>query len=262
MLNKLKTLSILSILMSFLLFACQKEENDMKAPVNQKSMTDLWPQAANPSNPTDDNLLGVYHNHGLIHFAEQRAAYSTDAEWFREVYAHNLDFLCNPDDPNYCPEMTEAELSDLVQQARTDFNSVIADKPANVQGYVDAILTTFDDHTAGSYDGFKNDIMAIEAAVVDDPDMSQSDRNMLLNASQVARYSGFYWSEQVNNGMSNWQDTDADVAAAIDWGDVAKADVKGAVAGFFGGLFGGNPLGGAAGGALGASAAELIDQVW
>lgn len=262
MLNKLKTLSLLSFLMAFVLLSCQKEDQSVKTPVDQKSMTDLWPQASNPNNPEEGNQVGVYHNHGLVYFAEQRAGYGSDDAWFREVYTHNLDFLCNPNDPTYCPNLTDAELNDLVNSVRGDFNNVIANEPVEVQQYINDMLGIFDAHTFDSYDAFKSEMVNLETHIEEDRSISSSDKQMLLISAQVARYSGFYWSDQIKNGMSDWDDTDADVAAAIDWGDVAKADVKGAVGGFIGGLFSGNPLGGAAAGALSASAVELIDQVW
>ena len=95
-----------------------------------------------------------------------------------------------------------------------------------------------------SYEDFKAQVVSFENSVIDSDNLSQNEKDMLLNISSIGRYSAYYWQDELGN------DTQTTDRKWWKWLVVAVCDV----AGGFGGASGG--VGGASSGA-----ASLVDWV-
>lgn len=115
---------------------------------------------------------------------------------------------------------------------------------ANCKAQLKRLITIVTDTTSAHYSDYcyiKANIVAFETDVLNSTSISQIEKNQLLYASSVARYSAFYWNEKFHEQNQNatnarplWQ-----------WVVTIAADVAGGI--------GGTSIGVTVGGALGAS---------
>lgn len=115
------------------------------------------------------------------------------------------------------------------------------------------------------YNTFANDMINLESQINSSSSLSSNDRQALLSACSVARYSAGYWGEYVlsGNGVNSSGGTSTNsftlFGIHINWKKTLSADVVGAIGGFFGSLFsGGGVIAGTIGGAIGGSIGEIV----
>ncbi len=118
-----------------------------------------------------------------------------------------------------------------------------------------------------------NQEIDIQVKDVINSNLTENEQIPILSGLAVAKFSLYYWNEQISNPKSYWAQIN-DLQAIqnpnlklnwpkINWGKVLKADVKGAIAGFIRDFLGANAaLTGTITGAIANSAAELIVQIY
>lgn len=232
------------IVLTLFFAGCQKEGETDYERARKKLDTDLWPAAANSQNPYESQYFGIYHNHALNYFRDQRPQYSSDQQWADEVYQISLDFFCAGSDVRYCePDLDVQKLALLVDTASSDslFALSLARLPAHVSAYVNTCLGYFESYTDSDYPALKNSIVQLETGIANDTALSPGHKQLLLCSTQIARYTGLYWKEQIADGFNQWPGVSIDMQHS-DWGAVATDDIRGAVMGFIDGGPTGNGL--------------------
>lgn len=221
-----------------LLMSCQKDElfenPGPKAP--RKSSTDIWPAAANSQNPYEHLAMGIYHNHALNYYRDQRPLYDNQEQWMNDMEQITLDFFCATGDQSYCdPGISVDELAAVADTALNDSLWIISIEvlPVVVRAYIDKIWQVFDDYPVSNYPVFKDELVKLEAAIAADDSMSEDQLRMLLCATQVARYSAYYWKEGVANDFADWSPVVFNMNQE-DMARVTKFDIKGSIAGYSG----------------------------
>jgi hypothetical protein len=212
---------------------------------------------SNPANQVD--FVGQLHNEGLDYAIANKARLGNDPRlWTLRVQQLTSEYLCANESrigqlfsgmtPGTLPDdcsMTDGEVSFLAELQQLQDNA-----------------------TSLGFANFIAAVKGLEASVAAQP-MSTREKVITLGACSVARYSAAYWYSETQLATSLWATLPSGTPSplSINWGDVGKQDVEGAVGGLIGSLFGGpiTWLGaglGALGGAIAGSAVEIIDQLW
>lgn len=241
--KKLKLAAVTLVLVGFL-NACQKQEVDDHSTISYLQKT--WSEAANELNPVDS--MGLLHNAWLDSFqvTPEMDSAAARAEIFR---------ILNLIDPTPIPDSLFSGavtypmwLSlDSVREADGDYIGWAIDYrtagndriiSADQEPYWSDLANQTSSMQFGGY-AFVDSVIAIENAISDDSELSAIDKDVLLAAMSVARYSFAYWQQEYENPLSKW--------GTIDFGDLPKiilADVIGIAVGAAAAVLGGVVAGG------------------
>ncbi len=219
------------------LYACQKEPiSDSQNILLKKSSPNYWTQASNSGNPYEYLAIGVYHNNCIEYFRTLSKNFPSKADWVDARFQITLDFFCFGSDTLYCD--SKVSLDDLIHidsVALNDslFNLQVAKLPSEVSTDVNDLLDFFDYYDMTEYNELKSAIVSFESTIISDSTKNEDYKEMLLIASQVARYSSLYWKEQIENNFYGWSFSDYH---HVEWKETSKHDIKGAIIGYLYGL--------------------------
>ena len=226
-----------------------------------------------PGDPSRFDNVGEQHIEGLEFIADNLDSISENPVFSAAgIQRLTIEFLCYDKPNSKCESSASRGALDGILSVEMTDDEFLAD-PAftNRQAsYLARLFEVFDAIGLGqpNFDQAVLKINTIEEEALGER-MNQRERAAILVATSVARSSAVYWASVANDPTNRWlggpgSGNDPVPAGRINWGDVGKSDLKGAIGGFFGGLFGGGLAGGlagAAGGAIGASAVEVVDQL-
>lgn len=230
-----RVLILLSI--SILLWSCEKEDfQDQQKLIVKKLDPDIWTTAANPNNPYEDYFFGIYHNHCLNYCKDGRVNYQSDSAWVKHISSFVKDYFCAGDDIRYCdPLITNELLNAIVDTADSPlyFSASISRLPDQVKTYINTCLGIFDTYQSTQYDSLYIAIVDLEQAIVNDATLQTEHAKLLLKATQIARYSGIYWKQELSEDFKDWMTIinmdETDYAAVV------KMDIRGTVVGYLNG---------------------------
>lgn len=227
--------SYLSISIVVLLtWSCQKDEAFQELGNTQKKLgTNLWTQAVNEQNPYESQYFGIYHNHSINYFRDQRQYYESDTAWASDVYKVTLDYFCGGSDTRYCVSgLLASQLQALSDTALSDslFDICVSVTSIDVRDYIDECVQLFDQYSMSQYSSLWQSIVDLEYQVANDSSLSQDEKKLILGATQIARYSGIYWKEEIESGFNDWGSLNFSVTEA-DYARLAEVDIRGAVVG-------------------------------
>jgi hypothetical protein len=113
---------------------------------------------------------------------------------------------------------------------------------------------------AGSYEVLYNTLRVIENDIAVTQRLKDAEREQLLMACAVARYSSKFWHD-LSTGATSYPGVHT--VSSTTGGDIARADVKGAVTGAItGGVLGAGALPGCVVGGAASSIAEGVAKIW
>ncbi len=248
----------------------------------------------NSKNP--EETVGKMHNNGMISImpnynsgslqATQQNVFSFTKTFMIQnhydsatlVYAYNYSIQ-----HNYYSFSSMPSIDSVAVREHNDNNlSTTAENYAfRLANLISSLL---DSATSAVYTSFANQVIVYENQIINDNSLTTNEKNILLSAHSVARYSANYWMNYYNSQSSGLSSANVQVNSLrqtpmkattggwFNWKDTLGDDVAGALGGAAGGAIGGSLAGGvgalpgAAGGALiggvGASVQNAAKQVW
>jgi hypothetical protein len=248
-------------------YSCKKEtKREVTKDINLKDFklppiqSNTWSRAVNKANPLD--LIGYYHNSGLNYLFEKQILEKTSSKLKRFtsriptdgydselIYDASMDYIgeefgipIQQELVNDIP-FTQPDSLDISGQSIMDLsvniNGQIDLLPAssNVKTKTSELLTLLLDTSAiyaGNYELTKDQIMIWENSLINNPLLTEAERNSLLASGSILRYSLFYWLNYDSNLASR-----ASIGGRFNlmrwlgWTLVAAADAIGGYVGFW-----------------------------
>lgn len=182
---------------------------------------------ANSANPYD--YAGEIHNEALDYFFENSEdltnATAAEIRTLMQAFMDSKNYEVNVSS-YFSSEEIKSKLTDFFSsESKSDYllqNGVINNSVKTYMDNIDNALQSSANQTA-----FYNSMITIENSILNDGELSESHKQILLSSASVIRFSTNYWSD--GNG-SQVQ------ALRIRWKNVGDADYSGAWGGFLGGM--------------------------
>lgn len=176
-----------------LLAACKKEERPASVVTQSKTHTVINAvndPAANPLNPYDD--AGRAHNKGLSFVLTHIR--SIDRSKVDEVLKVTSQYATDSLKSSLPTDATTA-VKELIADDKNQYENEISHSKLSETGkqYAHVLVKIFAGDRGRSFEQLKSTIVALESNVLADKALSTADRQSLLSASSVARYSLYYW---------------------------------------------------------------------
>lgn len=153
------------------------------------------------------------------------------------------------------------DIRSIMADSLNNYQNIIAATPDVSSNYktknqqlIQIFMNSANSPTPVSYEDFRDQIISYENSILNSNNLPQNEKDALLSISSIARYSAYYWYNELGNeaqtgfsftGKHNWWE----------WLIVGVCDVAGGIGGAAGGV--GGAIAGAAGASSGAS--TLID---
>lgn len=232
---------------------------------------------SNPDNPYDH--IGSLHNQGLDYVIEQVSS-GNQIQWSPEstmllVTQHVLDFTAAAQEVESASPYVDMELIATQFDQPDNFKQLMNEMMTQTQKFYYAqISERMEDLTespaTGKATAKLEQFRALETEIFDQ--MPEDEARPLLIGAAVARYSWFYWSQEILfTDQSRWEGEIGGISPGA-LRPIASADVDGAIAGAIGGAIAGSLAGGAGvvpgaaagsvGGALGSSAVAAFRSLF
>ncbi len=232
----------LFILFSLVLISCNEENIADKHSINENDVGDR-PRYSNFENPYDS--IGIAHNLILDAFIARRDSLyqvcdsSTFVNEFNEILSKATCEVGYKTPETNCQSIIEDSLfaaqsyfEELDEKSFSEFVEENVSNP-NTKGYIFELYEYFDN--INNIDSLLNEIEEWEYTVSNDTSLNDNDKQMLLMAGSIARYSVQYWYEVNNNESSPWHYDNGctqgnlmkkrkRILATAKWQKVAKSD--------------------------------------
>jgi hypothetical protein len=176
--------------------SCKKTQDNtsnVKPSTTAQTARDV-DDAANPANPFDE--VGYQHNEGL---QNTRSVWNTPGRTFESVYTGEVNYIHQNVDNNVVPpDMT------YLQNLYTQVNGDAANNDVNfinstqlsplAKTYANQMFSAaLNPDPNADYFGVKAAIIQVETTIINDQNLSQSEKQQLLTSASVLRHSMLYW---------------------------------------------------------------------
>ena len=219
----------------------------------------------NAANPFDE--VGATHNKVLSEFFNE---YSKDKVVEAQMSEKDLySYVCNKATLGNCDEIVQMASGEIMQATKDMSLSETADY-LQAKGIVGPQFTAYVsklDRILVQYGAAGNDVLhraiaAVEGAILADAGLKDTERQSLLSATSVARYSSAFWGD-LNKGVTSYAGLSNVNLSAANLSRIVRADIRGAIRGFWEAWRRGlNPIKGAKAGAIIYSIIEAVAIIW
>lgn len=281
---------LITLLLVVFQFSCKKEikkettkEANLKDFKLPQIQSNPWRSAENKANPLD--MVGYYHNSGLNYLFEKKiltkssnklrginTRIPTDGYDSELIYDASMDYIGEEfgipiqqelvnDIPFIQPDSLDIS-GQSIMDLSVNINGQIDLLPAssNVKNKTSELLSLLLDTSAiyaGNYDLTKDQIMIWENSLINNPLLTEAERNSLLASGSILRYSLLYWLNYDSNLASRTSIGGRfNLMRWLGWALVGAADAIGGYVGFWTA----GPIGAIGIGAAGSGLGFLIFQ--
>lgn len=194
-------------LISVICFSCERNSGilsttDFEAPV----IIHKWEAAANSENPYELDSMGIIHNLGLDYLIARVDAFTSSNAWFDSVPYLIYDFLSVPDnlDESYWDLMGDIWPDDLASMdlSRASTDSMLEQFSSAQDVYYLELLDSVGASISPA--DLHEKMIGWEGNVNASVSLNSWEKEVFLSCASVARYSAYYWYEELLENPGNW----------------------------------------------------------
>lgn len=189
-----------------LLFSCDKKADNINVPDEHVKQVAKWEAAANSENPYESDSIGAWHNIGLDYLIERVDSFTSSNAWFDSIPFLTYDLLggSNNLDENYWRMVEETWPSDVasINLSYLEPDSMLEQFSSTIDPYYEDLVGAITSSTSPS--DLHGNMVSWESTVNSSISLGTSEKELLLICASVARYSMYYWYEELITSPGAW----------------------------------------------------------